>query len=1069
VDDPDSQGMAPRRGWSRRRRLALGAGAGIALALGLVWVARVRLADHFVAGELTSLGLPARYRIDSIGPGTQVFSQIVIGDPAHPDMTIERVIAQTGVRGGVPGIRAVTLVRPMVHGRLVGGRLSLGSLDKLFTGPSSGPFRLPDLAVTLIDGEARIAAPSGAIGVALSGSGALRDGFAGTLGAVWLRPQAGGCQAGKAVFAGSITVANEQPGLAGPLRLDSIACAGGIAAGPTRLTLDGRATRDLAGGSARLALVSSAARLGIQTARGVDGDADVTLRGGRVTARYRLALSGIAGPQASARQLAVEGTLHGDASGRALATDGAITGADLVPGPVVVRALADARQAGRGTLVEPLLGRVSRGLARAGPGNRLAARFTLRRHDRGFAINLPDAVLSAADGTPVVRLSRLDIDADGAGTPRVAGNFALGGPDLPTIQGRMEPLAGRRDVLRLAMADYAAGSARLVIPELVIAQAPGGALGFVGRAELSGALPGGGASRLRVPISGDWSARRGLALWRGCARIGFDRLVLANLSLENRDVTLCPQAGSAIVEAGRGGTRVAAGAASLDLAGHLGQTPIMLASGPVGFAVPGKLAARDVAVTLGTGEGTSRFRIANLAARIGRDVSGTFANSDIALAAVPLDLHEAGGNWRYAGGVVTIDQAQFRLVDREKEPRFNPLLAHDGTLRLADNHITASATLRAPKNDRAVARVAIRHDLGSGQGHADLAVDEVRFDKDLQPDTLTPLALGVVANVMGVVRGGGVIDWTPDKVTSSGRFSTDALDLAAAFGPATGVSGTIEFTDLLGMVTAPGQTLKVASINPGIEVDDGVLHYALLPGHVLAVDGARWPFLDGTLELMPTRMTLGLSEVRRYELKVSGINAAKFLARLEISNLSATGTFDGSVPLVFDQNGGRIEGGVLAARAPGGNVSYVGDLTYKDLSPMANFAFATLRSLNYRQMRIGLDGSLAGEVLTRLSMGGVTQGPGTKSNFLTRQVAKLPIRFDVNIRAPFFQLVSSFKSFYDPTYLRDPRSLGLIDAQGHALPVAPQTAPPTTPQAAPQAPVVSAPGHIQPPDSESKP
>ena len=32
------------------------------------------------------------------------------------------------------------------------------------------------------------------------------------------------------------------------------------------------------------------------------------------------------------------------------------------------------------------------------------------------------------------------------------------------------------------------------------------------------------------------------------------------------------------------------------------------------------------------------------------------------------------------------------------------------------------------------------------------------------------------------------------------------MDLAAPFGPVTGMNGTIHFTDLLGLETAPGQT-----------------------------------------------------------------------------------------------------------------------------------------------------------------------------------------------------------------------------------------------------------------------
>ena len=93
---------------------------------------------------------------------------------------------------------------------------------------------------------------------------------------------------------------------------------------------------------------------------------------------------------------------------------------------------------------------------------------------------------------------------------------------------------------------------------------------------------------------------------------------------------------------------------------------------------------------------------------------------------------------------------------------------------------------------------------------------------------------------------------------------------------------------------------------------------------------------------------------------------------------------------------------------------------------MGNFAFSALRSVDYGSMRIDMNGSLTGEIVTRVSFDGLSQGEGTSKNFLTKQVAKLPIRFNVNIRAPFFSLFGSFKSLYDPTLVPDPAKLGLV-------------------------------------------
>ncbi len=94
----------------RRRRwpiaLALVAGL-IALAVAGAWLARERIAGNVIAGQLKAYGLPATYKIESIGAGRQVLRDVVIGDPSHPDLTIERVETQLVAHFGVPSIGTV--------------------------------------------------------------------------------------------------------------------------------------------------------------------------------------------------------------------------------------------------------------------------------------------------------------------------------------------------------------------------------------------------------------------------------------------------------------------------------------------------------------------------------------------------------------------------------------------------------------------------------------------------------------------------------------------------------------------------------------------------------------------------------------------------------------------------------------------------------------------------------------------------------------------------------------------------------------------------------------------------
>ncbi len=1045
----------PRR--MRRGVLAAGVGA-MAVLVGIVWSERGDIADHAITTMLRRQGIPAKWRIASIGLGEQIIADVVVGDPAHPDLTIDRVITSAGLHGGAPGLDRVTLVNPRLRGAWRDGRLSFGTLDKLLHEPSTGRFRLPDVVLRVVDGRGKIASDAGMIGLGLTGAGPLRDGFSGALVAVARHVSLAGCGVGDAKLSGDIAITGERPRLTGPLQWANMRCVRtGVQSGQVTLPLDLRANAAIDGGEGHVGWSVRDLAIGAAHADSLQGGADLTLRGSAVTARFAGSLHGVHGGRLAASSLGGEGLLRTDTGGSHITAEGTLNGTGLTPDAAAWRALEQARQASASTPAGPLLARIGQVLARETPGSRLTGRFMVHRSKATSSVVLPEAQLTGGSGVVLLALSRGAIVSGSTGT-RVSGHFVTGG-QLPLIAGTMARGADGRDRLGVTMANYRAGPAAAAVPALDVTLV-NGALGMAGEAVLSGPLPGGVAQNMHLPIAGSWT-RRGLRLWPGCTRIAFDRLGLASLTLLRDALTLCPRAGGAIVEIGADGARVAAGVPAFDLVGQFGGSPIRLTGGPLGFAFlpksSGTLVAKTVAVALGEGQGTSRFRLGDVTANLGATIGGRFAGSDIDLAAVPLNLRQLGGNWRYEGGVLAIADAAFQVEDRDRPARFQPLVARGGSLNLTRGVITAQAVLREPRSDRAITRVAIRHDPGNGTGHAELGVDGIHFDKSLQPEMLSSSLLGVVADVRGGVAGQGTIDWAGGNVTSRGRFASDSLDFAAAFGPVKGLSGAVTFTDLLGLVSAPDQQLKIAAINPGVEVDDGVLTFALLPGHVLAVKGAEWPFLDGRLRLLPTRMTLGATEVRRYEMRVDGVDAAKFLVRMNMSNLGATGLFDGGLPLVFDQNGGKVVGGMLTSRPPGGSVSYVGALSYKDLSPMANYAFETLKSLNYRQLSIGLDGSLSGDIFTRVSMHGVTQGPGARRNFLTRQIGRLPLQFNVNIHAPFYMLLTNFKSLYDSSYLPDPRTLGLLGADGkpvaHPAPVQPR--PPAT--------------GVQPPVSEIKP
>lgn len=1031
----DEQPDLPPRRRKRLGRIALGGVAALALVVGGVWTVRKDLADGLIADTLESYDLPATYDIASIGPSMQVIENVAIGDPARPDMTIERAEITLRYRFGSPQIAAIRLVKPRLYGRLVEGRMSFGTLDRvIYTGPSDQPFELPDMRFAIDDGRALLGSDYGDIGVKLAGSGHLHGGFSGVIGAVAPKLSDGDCTLSDASVFGTVSITGQRPQFEGPVRLSGVDCSEtDFSLGQAMLALNLEGTRQFDGFDGKADVLSGRLASAGQSVGSVAGEIAIALNKNGLTSNLDLTAADARIAGADMTRFAVEGAVRTRDGFANVAFDGSLRGAGLRPGQGFDGQLAGYQQLAEGTLGAPLVAKLRSALAREGRRSTFDADVQARMGPDGRTVIVPSAAWRGQGGDTLLSISRGQLSLTGDGRTRFAGAFESGGRGMPRISGRMEQGGTGGITMQLSMAEYAEGDSRLAIPSLEIRQNAAGFLQLSGMVKASGAIPGGRVEALQLPVTGGWKPGGGLALWPGCVTPRFARLELASLTLQDQSLMLCSPENSAILRSDLAGTRFAAGVPSLDLAGTLGDTSATIRGGPVAVGIPGTLVARDLDIALGEEASATRFRLSELTADIGGKIAGTFADAEFRLADVPLDITQASGTWAWRDDSLIVENGALRVTDRQADARFQPMIARDAELVFADNTIVADALLREETTGRAIVGVDIVHALGTGTGHADLSVDGITFDDGLQPDTVTRLALGTIANAYGTVTGKGRIDWGEDGVTSTGSFVTDSLDFAAAFGPVRGLSGTVEFTDLLALETAPNQRLSIAEVNPGIVVEDGIVDFTIEPELALQLNDAKFPFLGGTLTMRPTRMNLGQTEVRSYVFEIEGLDAARFVERMELANLSATGTFDGTIPLIFDENGGRIEGGVLTSRPPGGNVSYVGALTYEDMNAIANFAFDALKSLDYTAMRIGLDGSLDGEIVTRVKIDGVKQGEGAKKNIITRRLASLPIRFDVNVRAPFYQLLSSFKSLYDPASVRDPRELGLIDVSGNTL------------------------------------
>ncbi len=998
----------------RWRTALVGLAAVAAICVAALWFARRSIADDAIAAALAKAGVAGRYKVSQIGFGWQRLERITLGDPARPDLTADW--AEVRLAAGWNGISADAIRAGGVrlHGRVVNGKVSWGTIDRLLPASQGGSPMLPAIDVTLDDARLALATPWGPVSARFDGRGRLDDGFAGKLAAMMPRLSLGDCRIEGVTADLDVAIRRGSPIIRGPLRGQSLACPGVTVNAPRA---NANIVVGLEPGGWRGTITPEADRLsfsgGFVTAlRGqvtFSSTPDRTRGTARVTGRVAMigdVRLGDVGAD-SAFNLA-----KGQADARGVWS----VGRAALPATLLDR-LGGIRIEAAGTPVAPFVDALADAAVRAGQDAVANGRFSASFRNGRISANVANAAVTTKSGATLRLMGGRGIGFDGRAIIADA-QISLSGGGFPAIVSNLWRTAD--GVLRgtARAAPFVAGKARLSLTPVDFLARGDGYGRMAGVATFDGPVAGGRVAGLRTPLLlarlGDGS----IVVNPGCAPLRFASLRVQGLTLGATSISLCASGGALLRYTGG---RLSGGAVATapQLIGTIGQTPLSLAATKVRIGLGGgDIAATGIAARLGTGDRVSRLDIGSLTGDFrGGAFAGKFSGLSGQIGKVPLLIDRGAGDWRQAGGALDLT-GMATVADDNPAPRFNPLTVDALKLRFLNNRIVATAILREPRSATEVAAIDLSHDLAIATGRATLAVAGMRFDDGFQPEAITRLTLGIVANVRGTVGGWAALAWDGQGVTSTGRFSSTGLNFAAAFGPVDGAAGEIVFTDLLGLVTAPGQLVTLASVNPGVPVPGGRVAYHLAPGQRIIVERGEWPFAGGQLLLEPTTFEMDARRERRLTFRVVGLDAAKFIETLQVDNLAATGLFDGTIPMVFDSDGGRIEHGMIVARPGGGSLAYVGEVSNTQMNVYGKMAFDALKAIRYSNLAIRLDGPLDGEMVSNVSFRGVNQDPAAKpKGIVARAIKGLPFRFNIVIRAPFRSLLATARDLQDPSAL----------------------------------------------------
>jgi translocation and assembly module TamB len=995
----------------------------LVLAVAVVWIWRRSIADNYIRDELERRGVTATYQLDRVGFRTQQVSNLVIGDPSKPDLTVRRAVIQLKVQwNGSFKVYRVAARGVRLKGRMVGNKVSWGQVDKLLPPPTGKPFTLPDLTVDLKDTTVALASPYGPMGFAVDGRGNLAGGFKGRLAVAAPRLKPGACSLDQFRAFVDIGVIARRPQVKGPIGAVALACsASNLRLTEPRAEIDSSFSEAFGSfdGRGRLTLASMEA--------GINGLANavshVTFKGtptklsGHIDLDARQAHLG----DILSQRTNFVGRYALDSQRGVLSLLGDYGSNSVALAPSMTAAITDPLASAQGTPLGPIAAAISQGIRRAAARFDVNGSLRLVNQPGGGAVRIETAnvvsptgarvAVRGGDGVtyywPSARM-RIDgsIETQGGGLPRA--RITLSQPRSGA------PMSGFADI-----APMTAGGARLTLGTVRFAGRRDGWTEVSTVALLDGPFSGGRITGLRVPISGRFGAGGALRFGEQCLDTRFASLAAGALRLGPTRLPICPVGGAILQKRPGGNAVVNLSTRAMRLRGRMGQSPFALDVAQARYGGD-RFAAGGLSVRMGQTASPVLINAEELAGSlIGGGANGTFAGGDAIIGRVPLKLNDAAGKWRVRSGDVTVDGG-LTLSDHADPPKFYPLRSDDVHFTVANGMIRTTGSLHHPASGTLVSNVTIAHNLSSGNGDAVLDVPGITFGPNLQPEELTRLTEGVIALVRGGLSGQGRIAWTgKGEVSSTGDFTTHDMDLAATFGPITGMSGAIHFTDLLGMVTAPGQVMTLESVNPGILVENGVIRYQLMPDQFVKIERGEWPFMGGRLILQETILNFGRPSPKRLTFEVVGLDAKTFVGSMGFQEISASGVFDGVLPMIFDDEGGRIVGGRLDSREGGGTVAYNGVVNKANLGMMGGFAFDALRDLRYKSMIIRLDGFLDGEFATRMTIVGVGLGNTSTQRFI-RSINKIPFNFNVTIKGPFRALIATAKSFRDPTQTIEP-------------------------------------------------
>ena len=274
-----------------------------------------------------------------------------------------------------------------------------------------------------------------------------------------------------------------------------------------------------------------------------------------------------------------------------------------------------------------------------------------------------------------------------------------------------------------------------------------------------------------------------------------------------------------------------------------------------------------------------------------------------------------------AGGAGGLDRAQLTLeqgtlTDAAETRRFNPVKT-SGRLALSGGIWSGTLDAATPVG-QPLGRIVLRHDVARARGRAEIDASKLVFAKDggLQPADLSPMA-AFAKNASGPAGFTGVFVWDADGMTSKGRLVADRIDFTSPIGFVATLDGTIDFTSLTPLVSAPDQSLKITRIDSIVPLQAFAALFNL-GADSLHISSAAFEAAKGRISIEPTDVSFDPEKPIRGVIVVEHLDLGELIAASSlVEKIQLEAVIDGRLPFELSPRGFRFLDGKVRAIQPG--------------------------------------------------------------------------------------------------------------------------------------------------------